>query len=68
MSLAPFSGKKQCDCTFPACKDTPDSPLAGKWCSLCGPKYNDYITIGLCNLPNSAYNDDDQTVAVGNEE
>lgn len=51
--------QKQCDCTYPQCKDVPDQPLRGTWCSLCGPKYNDCITIGLCNLPNDAFDDDD---------
>lgn len=45
----------KCDClygsagnsTFPACKDQPDDPKAGKWCSLCGPKYNQRIVIKL---------------------
>ena len=31
--------KAQCDCNYPACKDEPDDPSAGKFCSLCGPKY-----------------------------
>ena len=33
----------------PYCKDAPDDPKAGKWCSLCGPKYNSYIKIQLYN-------------------
>jgi len=32
--------QQQCDCTYPSCPDVPDEPLKGKWCSLCGPKYN----------------------------
>jgi len=48
---------KQCHCTYgfsfnatlPYCKDQPDDPTAGKWCSLCGPKYNQPITIDLYN-------------------
>jgi len=31
--------KHQCGCTYPACKDQPDDPAKGKFCSLCGPKY-----------------------------
>jgi len=26
--------------SLPECKDVPDDPKAGKWCSLCGPKVN----------------------------
>ena len=52
--------QKQCGCgEAQSCKDVPDQPFKGKWCSLCGPKYNGYITIQLYNLPNSAYDDDD---------
>ena len=48
---------EQCHCTYgfsrnatyPSCKDQPDDPNAGKWCSLCGPKYNQPITIDLYN-------------------
>jgi len=51
---------KQCDCTAssagryndddpPYCEDAPDDPKAGKFCSLCGPKYNSYIKIQLYN-------------------
>ena len=47
---------EQCKCNFrngklngsiglPPCKDEPDDPAAGKWCSLCGPKYNQPIGI-----------------------
>lgn len=54
---------EQCHCTFgasplspstlPYCKDQPDDPSAGKFCSLCGPKYNKPITISLYNgVPN----------------
>lgn len=32
--------EKQCDCAYPNCPDAKDEPLKGKWCSLCGPKYN----------------------------
>ena len=32
--------EKQCDCAYPNCPDAKDEPLLGKWCSLCGPKYN----------------------------
>ena len=36
----------QCNCLFPStCRDQPDDPAAGKWCSLCGPKYNEPIAI-----------------------
>jgi uncharacterized surface protein with fasciclin (FAS1) repeats len=49
---------QQCHCTFasaalvnstllPACKDEPDHPSAGQWCSLCGPKYNQPIAVNL---------------------
>ena len=44
--------KKQCDCTYPSCPDQPDDPANGTFCSLCGPKYNDDITINLWNQPN----------------
>ena len=50
--------KAQCDCNYPACRDQPDDPEAGKFCSLCGPKYNSDIVINLWNLPNS--DDDNQ--------
>merc|ERR1711865_1000389 len=54
---------EQCHCTFsynpfkpgtlPRCQDQPDDPKAGKFCSLCGPKYNQPITISLYNgVPN----------------
>ena len=43
---------RQCGCTYPSCRDQPDDPAAGKFCSLCGPKYNDYIVINLWNKPN----------------
>jgi uncharacterized surface protein with fasciclin (FAS1) repeats len=39
--------EQQCDCTYPNCKDQPDDPKAGKWCSLCGPKFNAPITVNL---------------------
>ena len=57
---------KQCNCNFclrpapwckapqlPSCVDEPDDPKAGKWCSLCGPKYNKPITVNLfaCGNP-----------------
>jgi len=32
--------KTNCMCNYPKCKDVPDDPKAGKWCSLCGPKVN----------------------------
>jgi len=57
--------QKQCDCTYPSCRDQPDDPAAGKFCSLCGPKYNGYITISLSNLPNTAFDDDDNNGAFG---
>ena len=41
-----------CGCNYPACPDQPDDPAAGKFCSMCGQKYNDYIVIYLWNLPN----------------
>lgn len=52
---------KQCKCIgegatwtpetadYPYCRDAPDDPKAGTWCSLCGPKYNSYIKIQLYN-------------------
>merc|ERR1740133_647338 len=48
---------EQCHCSYgsygntsyPHCKDQPDDPKAGKWCSLCGPKYNQPITVELYN-------------------
>ena len=43
---------RQCGCNYPSCRDQPDDPAAGKFCSLCGPKYNDYIVINLWNKPN----------------
>jgi len=52
----------QCHCQFdvfpvsskvPRCKDQPDDPKAKHWCSLCGPKYNDVITINLWIKPNA---------------
>jgi len=49
--------KKQCHCSYPRCPDQPDDPKAGKWCSLCGPKYNGKITINLWN--DKANSDDD---------
>ena len=48
--------QKQCLCNYdgknrttplPKCPDVPDDPKAGKWCSLCGPKYNAPIQIDL---------------------
>lgn len=45
---------KQCKCNYPACRDEPDDPKAGKWCSLCGPKFNDYITIKLWYIPDGS--------------
>jgi len=58
--------KQQCDCTYtgdPArgCKDQPDDPKAGKWCSLCGPKYNSKIVINLSSMPNPPDEDDSYT-------
>jgi uncharacterized surface protein with fasciclin (FAS1) repeats len=50
--------EQQCNCSQPGtvgpysyCKDMPDDPTMGKWCSLCGPKYNQYIKIQLYNKP-----------------
>ena len=47
--------QKQCMCSFdgnktaplPKCQDQPDDPRAGKFCSLCGPKYNKPIQISM---------------------
>jgi hypothetical protein len=41
--------KEQCHCTYPDCKDQPDDPKAGKFCSLCGPKFNQPIAINIWN-------------------
>lgn len=54
--------KKQCMCNFsgnktvslPKCQDTPDDPKAGKFCSLCGPKYNKPIEIGMFECPDTS--------------
>jgi len=41
-----FPGQKYpANATLPACTDQPDDPAAAKWCSLCGPKYNQKINI-----------------------
>ena len=32
---------------LPFCKDAPDDPRAAKWCSLCGPKFNEPIAVNL---------------------
>ena len=37
--------KARCNCVYPECPDQPDDPAAGKWCSLCGPRYNPSATI-----------------------
>jgi len=45
-----------CDCNYGSsdpstdCTDVPDNPLAGKWCSLCGPKFNEPINIDCFQL------------------
>jgi hypothetical protein len=36
-----------CKCVYPNCKDVPDDPKTGHWCSLCGPKYNAPIEVTL---------------------
>jgi uncharacterized surface protein with fasciclin (FAS1) repeats len=65
--FGPFC-EKQCGCSIsafgplPYCKDVPDDPKAGKFCSLCGPKYNGVITINLWTLPTD---DDDATECPG---
>ena len=43
--------QQQCDCAYPDCPDVPDKPLFGKWCSLCGPKYNApfYVQLSVRN-------------------
>ena len=48
----PNGVRRRCGCNYPACRDQPDDPAAGKFCSLCGPKYNSDITINLWNKPN----------------
>ena len=49
--------KKQCACNYPACQDVPDDPSAGKFCSLCGPKYNANFVVDVWMPPS----DDDYT-------
>ena len=48
--------RKQCMCSFgserktstlPKCQDTPDDPKAEKFCSLCGPKFNQPIEVAM---------------------
>ena len=34
-----------CGCSYPACPDVPDDPRNHKFCSLCGPKFNQNITV-----------------------
>jgi len=52
--------KKQCGCTYPACPDQPDDPATGKFCSLCGPKYNAPAQISFNTIPTDRdYDDDD---------
>ena len=52
-----------CDCNYGSsdpstdCTDVPDNPLAGKWCSLCGPKFNKPVNIDCFQL---GHFDDDQ--------
>ena len=54
--MSPICAEK-CHCTYgcagtpklPYCKDRPDDPKAGEFCSLCGPKYNQPIMIDLYN-------------------
>ena len=54
--------ESQCHCSFgtagnssfPYCKDQPDDPSVGKWCSLCGPKYNQVMTV-VCSV--NSYHD-----------
>merc|ERR1711865_1286565 len=52
--------KAKCHCAFdrsqnkttlPGCTDTTTDPTAGKWCSLCGPTFNQPIEVNLfgCN-------------------
>jgi len=53
--------EEQCHCSYPSypvynpalpgCPDAPDDPANGKFCSLCGPKYNAPIDIDLFNGP-----------------
>ena len=43
--------KVQCNCVFPGCPNQPDDPASGKWCSLCGPKYNEPISVEAWGKP-----------------
>ena len=43
--------QKQCNCAYPSCPDVPDEPLKGKYCSLCGPKYNGNFNVQLWRKP-----------------
>ena len=63
---------QQCHCNYqsasltarsaslPPCKDQPDNPAAMEWCSLCGPLYNEPISVNLyycsdCLIPAQHY-------------
>jgi len=46
--------KAACNCGYkggPRCANIPDDPKHGHWCSLCGGKFNDQITIQLYTKP-----------------
>ena len=45
-----FGGNKTVP--LPQCSDHPDDPKAGKFCSLCGPKYNKPIEISMFECGN----------------
>ena len=42
--MAPIC-KEKCNCDYPNCKDQPDDPDTGTFCSLCGPMFNSDIGI-----------------------
>jgi len=44
-NLMRFTCDMLCDCKYPDCPDVPDKPTEGKFCSLCGPKFNAPIRI-----------------------
>ena len=50
IAMASYCQLQGCCASYP-CKDQPDDPARGKWCSLCGPKYNANINITLYTSP-----------------
>jgi hypothetical protein len=42
---------------LPTCKDAPDDPKLGTWCSLCGPKFNKPILIDVYECKNGPLSD-----------